>query len=175
MSARKAISSQMRRRGASQPAAPTPQKPRSEDLNKSNVDVVEEELDAPINPLPEVSYQDILRLPKPKNVPDMVLQHNKRISFLQRTMLESLAVINGNIDVLMQGHNTISESVNAISAASKETAGDSESEVERLRAELNHLKDEMAAITMKLNEQDKCLTPPSDNSYDKKSDENSSD
>lgn len=173
MSARKAISSQMRRRGASQPAAPTPQKPRSEDLNKSNVDVVEEELDAPINPLPEVSYQDILRLPKPKNVPDMVLQHNKRISFLQRTMLESLAVINGNIDVLMQGHNTISESVNAISAASKETSG--ESEVERLRAELNHLKDEMAAITMKLNEQDKCLTPPIDDSDSKKSDENSSD
>ena len=171
MSARKAISSQMRRRGASQPAAPTPQKSRSEDLNSSNADAVEEELDAPINPLPEVSYQDILRLPKPKNVPDMVLQHNKRISFLQKTMLESLAVVNGNIDVLMQGHNTISESVNAISAASKET-NDDESEVDRLRAEVNHLKDQMAA--MKLNEQDKCLSPVIDES-DHKSDENSSD
>ena len=174
MSARKAISSQMRRRGASQPAAPIPQKSRSEDLNSSNADAVEEELDAPINPLPEVSYQDILRLPKPKNVPDMVLQHNKRISFLQKTILESLAVVNGNIDVLMQGHNTISESVNAISAASKET-NDDESEVDRLRAEVNHLKDQMAAITMKLNEQDKCLSPAIDDSDDKKSDENSSD
>ena len=106
MSARKAISSQMRRRGAgSQNLAPGVTTNRRNPVEQSATAVPEQQeeiLEAPVVPYPDVTFQDILRLPKPKNPAEMILQHNKRLGFIQKTTFESLSVINGNIDVLMQ-------------------------------------------------------------------------
>ena len=164
MSARKAISSQMRRRGAGSqnpsPGVSTNRRNPVEQPATALPEQQEEILEAPVVPYPDVTYQDILRLPKPKNPPEMILQHNKRLGFIQKTTFESLSVINGNIDVLMQGHNAISDSLEAL-AKNENSVDVLRADVEKIKADIVHLKDALEAITMKLNEQDQCLSPHS--------------